>query len=843
MATYNVFGLNWDSNASLGTKQSYIATLLERGVTPDQLKGKIAELDPANANDAVYDLLGIPKAAPSTPTFTPTATVTTTPTGTGNVASTDTDTAVDTPVETITVPATTSPPQFFNFFGQQWDTQASLAQKQQYVQNALNQGVSVDQIRQAISTADPVNATEANLTLLGAAKPIVSAPTGGTTTGTTTGGTTTGTTYNVLGTQWNTAASLDAKQKMVQQMLGGGATAEQIRAKILELDPASATAQNFQLLGIPAPTTATQPPANLPGADALRDEALALLRSGNSLTNVQSQLLAKYPGAVSAISTAVNAAGPLYAQSQPRTTDQPAAVTAAGIPTGTGITTQFVREAPEVEAYKLGLMQRAQQLGSVPYALPEFQVAGLTPQQAQAAALAQTGIGAYLPYLGAGQESQRFAMASGIQPATQELAGLKIPEAFAPAQAAMAAAQPGITSIYTQASPEFTKSRTELGLAGTDVGGIAGAAAPRMTQAEKELAAAGTTTGGVAGAAASGLQGGIGALSAAQQALTGTSAAYSPAAQIGQFMNPYQQQVIDEAIKQINRQGDIARQNIQAQAVRAGAFGGSREGIQRAELERNLAEQRNAAIVGALQQGYGQALGASQQAFEQAQQRALAGAGQQAAIGSQYGQLGTQAANVQAQQAQLQQQLGAQYGQLGTQQANILAQQAAQRAALAGQYGTLGTQQAGTLAQQAQLQQQLGQGIGALTSQELQTALQRAAGMGQLGTQAANIGVQQAALGEAAQRMGQTDVQNLFGIGEAQRQLQQQQIEAQRQTALQNIYQPYQQLGLVGDIYKGAPTSQMATSITQQQQQSPFMQALGLGIGAISTAAAANKLF
>ena len=67
MATYNVFGLNWDSNASLGTKQSYIATLLERGVTPDQLKGKIAELDPANANDAVYDLLGIPKAAPSAP--------------------------------------------------------------------------------------------------------------------------------------------------------------------------------------------------------------------------------------------------------------------------------------------------------------------------------------------------------------------------------------------------------------------------------------------------------------------------------------------------------------------------------------------------------------------------------------------------------------------------------------------------------------------------------------------------------------------------------------------------------------------------------------------------------
>jgi len=82
------------------------------------------------------------------------------------------------------------------------------------------------------------------------------------------------------------------------------------------------------------------------------------------------------------------------------------------------------------------------------------------------------------------------------------------------------------------------------------------------------------------------------------------------------FMNPYQQQVIDESIRQINRQGDISRQNLQAQATRAGAFGGSREGVQRAELERALSEQRNAAIVGGLSQGY---QSAAQQAQQQAQ--------------------------------------------------------------------------------------------------------------------------------------------------------------------------------------------------------------------------------
>jgi hypothetical protein len=121
--------------------------------------------------------------------------------------------------------------------------------------------------------------------------------------------------------------------------------------------------------------------------------------------------------------------------------------------------------------------------------------------------------------------------------------------------------------------------------------------------------------------------------------------------------------------------------------------------------------------------------------------------------------------------------------------------------------------------------------------------MQQASGLGALAGQAGNIGVQQAALGEAAQRLGQGDITSLFGIGEAQRQLQQQQYEAGRQTALQNLYEPYQRTSFYSDILRGAPSSQMATSVQQQATQSPFMQALGLGIGALSTAAAANKLF
>lgn len=65
----DVYGLNWNTAADLETKQGYVQTLLGQGITPDQLKAKIGELDPANANQTAYDSLGIPSAsAPVTQT-------------------------------------------------------------------------------------------------------------------------------------------------------------------------------------------------------------------------------------------------------------------------------------------------------------------------------------------------------------------------------------------------------------------------------------------------------------------------------------------------------------------------------------------------------------------------------------------------------------------------------------------------------------------------------------------------------------------------------------------------------------------------------------------------------
>jgi hypothetical protein len=59
-----------------------------------------------------------------------------------------------------------------------------------------------------------------------------------------------------------------------------------------------------------------------------------------------------------------------------------------------------------------------------------------------------------------------------------------------------------------------------------------------------------------------------------------------------QYMNPYMQNVVDVQQREAQRQADIAGTQRNAQAVRSGAFGGSRQAITDAEAARNLATQK-----------------------------------------------------------------------------------------------------------------------------------------------------------------------------------------------------------------------------------------------------------
>lgn len=203
-----------------------------------------------------------------------------------------------------------------------------------------------------------------------------------------------------------------------------------------------------------------------------------------------------------------------------------------------------------------------------------------------------------------------------------------------------------------------------------------------------------------------------------QSLQAGLGAAYG-GPNISQFYNPYQSYVLDE----INRQAQQAQNQLSAQAVSAGAFGGGREGVQRAEQER------------------------------------------------------------------------ARLGQIGQAQA-------------AGYQSAL---------QAAQAQQNL----------QAQTGL--SAGQALLGA-----GAQQ-------QTMQQGDIQSLLQAGGIQQQLGQQALEAQRQTQLQQAYEPYQRTEFLKNIMTNLPTTQSSITATTAPGANPLAQAAGAGLGAYAAYNIAKK--
>jgi len=93
--------------------------------------------------------------------------------------------------------------------------------------------------------------------------------------------------------------------------------------------------------------------------------------------------------------------------------------------------------------------------------------------------------------------------------------------------------------------------------------------------------------------------------------------------QADQYMSPYMQNVVNVQQSAAQRQADIARTGRNTQAMRAGAFGGSRQAITDAEAGRALADQQGAIQAQGLQSSFAQAqqqFNADQAARMQAQQ-------------------------------------------------------------------------------------------------------------------------------------------------------------------------------------------------------------------------------
>ena len=235
----------------------------------------------------------------------------------------------------------------------------------------------------------------------------------------------------------------------------------------------------------------------------------------------------------------------------------------------------------------------------------------------------------------------------------------------------------------------------------------------------------------------------------------------SIAQNISQFANPFEQQVVQGALGDIERQRQMTANQLAAQFQGAKAFGGSRQAIQEAELAKSALQQGASTAASLRQQGFGQAL---QSAAQQAQMGARAsefgiGQGMQAQLANQaarqrFGEFGAQ----QGLQASLANQAARQrFGEFGTQQ-NLqasLANQAARQGAA--QFGAQQGLQA-SLANQA-ARQRFGE-FG--SQQDIQAQLANQAARQRLGEFGSQQGMQASLANQAArQRFGE------FGAGQS----------------------------------------------------------------------------
>jgi hypothetical protein len=164
------------------------------------------------------------------------------------------------------------------------------------------------------------------------------------------------------------------------------------------------------------------------------------------------------------------------------------------------------------------------------------------------------------------------------------------------------------------------------------------------------------------------------------------------------FMDPYQQAVTQEALKEVDRQAAMASNQLAGKAVQAGAFGGSRFGLQQSELARNAQDLKSRRIFEDLSRNYQQAqaaaTAANTQRMQQAQQfgnlgKATSGiGGVMAGLGAQTQQLGQSDVNQLMGIGGMQQQLQQKMFDTGT--ANIAAMENAPFQRLSASAGIMG---------------------------------------------------------------------------------------------------------------------------------------------------------
>ena len=159
-------------------------------------------------------------------------------------------------------------------------------------------------------------------------------------------------------------------------------------------------------------------------------------------------------------------------------------------------------------------------------------------------------------------------------------------------------------------------------------------------------------------------------------------------------------------------------------------------------------------------------------------------------------------------------------------QAQIMGNQLGSKAIGAGAFG--GGREG---VQQAELQGRALSAMGQAQAQGFNTALSAAQNQQRVGLQSGQLLGQ---LGLGQQQMAQSDINQLMAAGGLQRQLAQSALDAQRQSTLQQQYEPYQRAEFLANLYAQGPKSQSGITMGTAPSTSPLAQAVGTGIGAFS---------
>jgi len=133
--------------------------------------------------------------------------------------------------------------------------------------------------------------------------------------------------------------------------------------------------------------------------------------------------------------------------------------------------------------------------------------------------------------------------------------------------------------------------------------------------------------------------------------------------------------------------------------------------------------------------------------------------------------------------------------------------------------------------QQAELQGRALSAMGQAQAQGFNTALSAAQNQQRVGLQSGQLLGQ---LGLGQQQMAQADINQLMAAGGLQRQLAQSALDAQRQSTLQQQYEPYQRAEFLANLYAQGPKSQSGITMGTAPSTSPLAQAVGTGISAFT---------